>query len=128
MNFSASALTRNTVLLIINSSMILSLNPKVSGAIKLEGIAQDNSLLKSLSVDIDGTSYGIASYADGSWTVYNGAGWSAEIRQATYAEIKAAGYSENVYHFEVPIMSEDSIRQTLDSTYTLKIKDLVLFK
>lgn len=43
-------------------------------------------------------------------------------------EIKAAGYSENVYHFEVPIMSEDSIRQTLDSTYTLKIKDLVLFK
>ena len=43
-------------------------------------------------------------------------------------EIKAEGYSENIYHFEVPIMSEDSIRQTLDSTYTLKIKDLVLFK
>ncbi len=43
-------------------------------------------------------------------------------------EIEAEGYSECVYHFEVPIMSEDSVRQTLDSTYTLKIKDLVIFK
>ena len=43
-------------------------------------------------------------------------------------EIEAEGYSESVYHFEVPIMSEDGVRATLDSTYTLKIKDLVIFK
>ena len=43
-------------------------------------------------------------------------------------EIEAEGYSEFVYHFEVPIMSEDVVRDTLDSTYTLKIKDLVIFK
>ena len=43
-------------------------------------------------------------------------------------EIEAEGYSESVYHFEVPIMSEDKVRDTLDSTYTLKIKDLVIFK
>ena len=43
-------------------------------------------------------------------------------------EIDAEGYSESVYHFEVPIMSEDGVRQTLDSTYTLKMKDLVIFK
>ncbi len=43
-------------------------------------------------------------------------------------EIKADGYSDTVHHFEVPIMSEDAVRQTLDSTYTLKIKDLVIFK
>ena len=43
-------------------------------------------------------------------------------------EIEADGYSECVYHFEVPIMSEDKVRQTLDSTYTLKMKDLVIFK
>ena len=43
-------------------------------------------------------------------------------------EIKAEGYSDTVYHFEVPIMSEDRVRDTLDSTYTLKIKDLVIFK
>ena len=43
-------------------------------------------------------------------------------------EIEAEGYSESVYHFEVPIMSEERVRQTLDSTYTLKIKDLVIFK
>ena len=42
-------------------------------------------------------------------------------------EIEAEGYSECVYNFEVP-MSEDSVRQTLVSTYTLKIKDLVIFK
>ena len=43
-------------------------------------------------------------------------------------EIKAEGYSDMVHHFEVPIMSEDEVRSTLDSTYTLKIKDLVIFK
>ena len=43
-------------------------------------------------------------------------------------EIEAEGYSESVYHFEVPIMSEDKVRDTLDSTYTLKMKDLVIFK
>ena len=43
-------------------------------------------------------------------------------------EIEAEGYTESVYHFEVPIMSEEKIRDTLDSTYTLKIKDLVIFK
>lgn len=43
-------------------------------------------------------------------------------------EIKAEGYADSVYHFEVPIMSEDRVRETLDSTYTLKIKDLVIFK
>ncbi len=43
-------------------------------------------------------------------------------------EIEADGYSECVYHFEVPVMSEDTVRKTLDSTYTLKIKDLVIFK
>ena len=43
-------------------------------------------------------------------------------------EIEAEGYSVSVYHFEVPIMSEDYVRDTLDTTYTLKIKDLVIFK
>lgn len=43
-------------------------------------------------------------------------------------EIESEGYSDSVYHFEVPIMSEDAVRETLDSTYTLKIKDLVIFK
>ena len=66
--------------------------PKVSGAFKLEGIAQDNSLLKNLYVKIKGTEYLLASYADGVWTTNNGTGWSAEIKQATYAELRAAGY------------------------------------
>ncbi len=43
-------------------------------------------------------------------------------------EIQADGYTETVYHFEAPIMSEETVRTELDSTYTLKIKDLVLFR
>lgn len=67
-------------------------NPKISGAVKLEGIAQDNSLLKNLSVNIGSNTYGIASYSNGSWTENSGTGWSSKIRQATYAEFVAAGY------------------------------------
>ncbi len=43
-------------------------------------------------------------------------------------EVKAEGYSDTVYHFEAPLMSESSVRNELDSTYTLKLKDLVIFK
>lgn len=43
-------------------------------------------------------------------------------------EVTAEGYTDAVYHFEAPIMSEESVRTELDSTYTLKIKDLVIFK
>ena len=43
-------------------------------------------------------------------------------------EVKAEGYNDVVYHFEAPIMSEESVRTKLDSTYTLKINDLVIFK
>lgn len=82
--------------------------PKISGAIKLEGIAQDNSLLKSLSVNFNNGSdndYEIAKYYTedeegnktyGSWTTNSGTGWSAEIRKATYAELLAAGYIDDL--------------------------------
>ena len=43
-------------------------------------------------------------------------------------EITAPDYEELIYHFEVPITSERSIRNELDSTHSLMIKDLVLFK
>ncbi len=69
---------------------ITSKTPKVSGAVKLEGIAQDNILLKDLSVSIStynsGNPITIASYNNGSWT------GTASITNATYGEFKAAGY------------------------------------
>ena len=70
---------------------ITSKTPKVSGAVKLEGIAQDNILLKDLSVSIStynsGNPITIATYNnDGSWT------GTASITNATYGEFKAAGY------------------------------------
>lgn len=76
---------------------IYSLNPKVSGAVKLEGIAQDNTLLRSISVTIDGTERTIATYStEGNpadpWTPESDTGWSTAIRQATYGELIAAGY------------------------------------
>lgn len=77
---------------------IYGLNPKISGAIKLEGIAKDNSLLKNLSVKLtnsEGTvllNQVIAEY-NGSWPEETtGSGWSTKITQATYGELLAAGY------------------------------------
>ena len=59
---------------------------------KLEGIAQDNILLSSISVNIAGTAYNnIATYSAGSWTCSSDTGWSAEIAQATYADLIKAG-------------------------------------
>ena len=77
-----------------SASTIYTLNPKISGAIKLEGIAQDNSLIKSLSVKIGSReSIVIATYeTNGTWTEGTGTGWTASIRQATYDELLAAEY------------------------------------
>lgn len=75
---------------------IYTLNPKVSGAIKLEGIARDNNLLKNLKLKIskDDTDYldtTIASYNTegenvGKWT------GAATIREATKEEYASAKY------------------------------------
>lgn len=43
-------------------------------------------------------------------------------------EISAPDYEELTYHFEVPLTSDKTVRNELDSTYSLKLKDLVLFK
>lgn len=43
-------------------------------------------------------------------------------------EISAPGYTPTIYHFEMPVTSEASTRNELDSTFSLKLKDLVLFK
>ena len=43
-------------------------------------------------------------------------------------EISAPGYANSVYHFEMPVTSEACTRNELDSTFSLKLKDLVLFK
>lgn len=71
---------------------IYTLNPKISGAVKLEGIAKDDSLLSSLSLAIStynsGKEFAIASF-DTSNTTWSG---TAVISQATYGELIAAGY------------------------------------
>ena len=75
----------------------LSLNPKVSGAIKLEGIAKDNSLLNELSVSISSYNGGnpvtIATYSNGSWTPKDS---SVTITNATYEDFKNAGYIDDI--------------------------------
>jgi hypothetical protein len=82
------------------------LQPKVSGQIKIEGIAHDNALLSSLTAAIagfnSGSSFTIATYNTGSggWTpgsslsdgAIPAAGWACETAQATYAEYVKAGY------------------------------------
>jgi len=43
-------------------------------------------------------------------------------------EITAPGYSPINFHFELPVTSEANSRSEVDSTFTLKLKDLVIFK
>lgn len=43
-------------------------------------------------------------------------------------EISAEGYETIHYTFEVPIIKENKMRKSLNSTYSLKIQDLFLFK
>ncbi len=43
-------------------------------------------------------------------------------------EISAPDYEDTVYTFEVPVVSEKEARSELNSTFSLKIKDLVLFR
>lgn len=86
-------------------STISSRSPKVSGAVKLEGIAQDDTLLESLSVIIDGSLYQIAAYSAGSWEEKSNTGWTAEIREATYAEFIAAGF---ITEADIPYDKEET--------------------
>lgn len=43
-------------------------------------------------------------------------------------EVKAEGYADEFYHFEIPVTSEAKSRVELDSTYSVKLKDLLIFK
>lgn len=99
---------------IVNNTKITDKRPHVSGKIKLEGIARDNSLLKEIKVAF-GSKFGnldasqkttIATYnseSSGSGWTYGSAldavtkeipssGWAAEVTQATFLEIINAGY------------------------------------
>lgn len=101
---------------VTNNTNISGNRPKVSGMIKVEGLAKDNNLLSGLNVQF-GTGFGlmgttktqIASYnsATAAWTttalvenkvddetVYSlpAAGWASEIKKATYQEMLDAGY------------------------------------
>lgn len=43
-------------------------------------------------------------------------------------DITAPDFSPLSYYFEIPLKAEDSSRSELDSTFSIKLKDLVLFK
>lgn len=43
-------------------------------------------------------------------------------------EVSAPGYTSQVSHFDMPITSEDKFRNELNSVYSVKLKDVVLFK
>ena len=43
-------------------------------------------------------------------------------------DVSAEGYSPLKYFFEIPLVSEPQSRTEIDSTFTLKLRDLVLFK
>ncbi len=88
--------------------------PKVSGKIKVSGVAHDNTLLTSLAVAVpgfnSGTSFTAATYSNGTWTCLSSVttddesalmtlpedGWAFSVEKATYKEANAAGYIEAI--------------------------------
>ena len=43
-------------------------------------------------------------------------------------EVTAPGYAPFTYYFDVPLISEPTCRYELDYTYSLKIRDIIIFK
>lgn len=43
-------------------------------------------------------------------------------------DITAPGYTPIAFHFELPVIADSSSRSEIDTTFTLKLKDLVIFK
>lgn len=89
---------------------VMTRRPKVSGKIKIEGIAQDDTLLKQIGVKFNkqfatkaaSAETVIATYnaGTGSWTIPStlvsddipqANGWAAEIKQATYGQLMSVG-------------------------------------
>lgn len=100
-------------------------DPKVSGRIKIEGYAHDNTLLKTLTIKFGSAPYSFATYSNGTWVQTNAItttggssdsevdddedveveeeefimperGWASSISRVTYAEAKAAGFITSI--------------------------------
>lgn len=95
----------------ITSGMGSSKNPRVSGKIKVEGVAQDNIQLKTITLKIGSKTCDLAEYKniDGEWKwVPNGAndGISASITQATYGQLDKSSASD-IKNALVPYFSQE---------------------
>lgn len=86
-------------------------DPKVSGAVNIEGSAHDDNLIKSLAVTIAGTSYNLASFDTNSASLkslalesdYENKGYWFEITEETYT---ASGHDvEWVLHWNTEMQS-----------------------
>ena len=42
--------------------------------------------------------------------------------------VTAPGYTDTEYHFEVPLTSDGMTKNDIDSTYSLKLNDIIIFK
>ena len=70
-------------------------NPKVSGKIKLEGLAQDRGLIKSIDLTMFERSFNVAEYDNGDWILsaalvdgeIPSGGYAFSVEQATYADL-----------------------------------------
>ena len=90
-------------------------DPKLSGIVKIEGVAQDDVLLKQLKVNVGGTEYTIGTY-NGDWTYTNGwdgsaiptNSWKSLVTNATYREAYDMGF--------IPQADFDALDEVLKDT------------
>lgn len=81
-------------------------DPKVSGKIKIEGVATDEHLLSKISVNMFGKEFDLATYdaESSTWTPLSklvdgnipDSGWAVDVEDATYGDYLACGYISSI--------------------------------
>lgn len=81
-------------------------DPKVSGKIKIEGVATDEHLLSKISINLFGTEFDLATYdaESSTWTPLSklvdgnipDSGWAVDVEDATYGDYLACGYISSI--------------------------------
>ena len=94
-----------------NSSGEFDKDPKVSGKVRIEGVAWDNAMLKAIALKINGTVSTILTYDNGTWSPETSLpeGLSdVSVELATFKEVKDSGVIPDGANITIPTDVDDS--------------------
>ncbi|MBO5607036.1 MAG: hypothetical protein J5930_04000 [Treponema sp.] len=105
-----------------DGSGVFDKDDKVSGIIKIEGVAQDDVLLSEIKVQIAGEDYKVGGYENGAWTYtkeWDGSetlteGWASKVDKATYQQAYDMGCITLADAYKLGVSSSDSVYTPTD--------------